>query len=444
MCGIFGTSNLDPSYTNIIDVIRGLELLQHRGQESCGIAYYDNKDCILKKGLGLVKNVFGNCQTFQNLKSNACIGQVRYSTSGNSKNDDVSKLQECQPLNGLFDNKPFVLTHNGNIPQIDGHDTQFIVDFLTKSNYDNWNDALINLVETIPGSYCLLILYNNELYGIRDRYAIRPLSIGKINNAVCISSETSAMHSFEPFRDILPGEIVKVNGGIVNTLYQSNNTKLCICAFEFVYFLRENSITDGYKVSDVRRAFGKKLALKETISFNENTIVVGIPKSGIISAEAYADSLNLPYKQCITKNKNINRTFILPTDEDRKKACNEKFIYNPDVKGKSIIVVDDSIVRGNVIKSIISKLWLLGANEVHVRIPSPKVVSTCNYGIDIPSEKELLATNRTLDQMCENIKATSLQFLDIEDMNSVIPKNSYKECYGIPVETELVEWKPSF
>jgi amidophosphoribosyltransferase len=210
-----------------------------------------------------------------------------------------------------------------------------------------------------------------------------------------------------------------------------------------VYFLRESSKTDGYLVSDVRASFGKSLANKETIKFDNNTVVVGIPSSGISSAKSYAEYLNIQYKQIIIKNKEINRTFILPNDEERKRACDQKFIYNEqEINNKKIVVVDDSIVRGNVIKNIISKLWLLGAKEVHIRIPSPKVISVCNYGIDIPSTSELLASNRTIEDMCHIINATSLKFLEIEDLNSLIPKFSYKEVYGVPVEQELIDWNP--
>ena len=317
-CGVFGIYN-NVSNTNIIPcVINGLKLLQHRGQEGCGIVFENNNQLDIHKGLGLVSDVFNGDISIQ---TNKCIGHVRYSTSGNSKINDDSKLDECQPLEGNTNDEEFYISHNGNIPKIKTHDTQYIIDFINKSDCDDFVKKLISLMETIPCAYSILILKKNCIYGMRDRYGIRPLCIGNDENSYCISSESCALQHFKLNRDILPGEIVKINNKGVQTIYQYNNYKLSICAFEYIYFLKPNSICDGYNVTDVRTNLGKLLANKETLTIDDEYITIGIPNSGLLSAKSYAASLSIKYVQAITKNKYINRTFIIPNNVDRIKAC---------------------------------------------------------------------------------------------------------------------------
>ena len=276
---------------------------------------------------------------------------------------------------------------------------------------------------------------------MRDRYGIRPLCIGNYENSYCISSESCALQHFNLNRDILPGEIVKINNKGVQTIYQYNNYKLSICAFEYLYFLKPNSICDGYNVTDVRTNLGKLLANKETLTIDDEYITIGIPNSGLLSAKSYAASLSIKYVQAITKNKYINRTFIIPNNVDRINACNKKFIYDHDnIANKKIIIIDDTIVRGNVIKSIIHNLVLCKASEIHIRIAAPPIINICQLGIDIPSCEELLAYNKNISQIKDELNVTSIKYLTIEELNSVIPPTSYKQCFGEKIDNGMIDW----
>lgn len=427
-CGLFGLFLNSATEQCIYDVISGLELLQHRGQEGAGLAFTDNNKIVLKKGLGLVNDVFNDLDL--NVKSNKCIGHVRYSTSGNSKTNILSQLNECQPLKGRSKGTDFYLAHNGNIPQIKEHDTQYIINFLEKNN-NSLENNLINLLELIPVAYCLLIITNNEIYVVRDRYGIRPLSIGFLNKDICITSETCALGKYNFLRDVLPGEIIKINDLGLQTLYKSSDTRLSICALEFIYFMRPNSFSHGMYVADVRKKLGIIMANKEDLDLSSNEyVVIGIPFSGILYGQAYAEKLNLPYKQLINKAYN-KRTFIAPTNKERSILCSKKFIFDYYLlKDKKIIIIDDSIVRGNVIKTITNKLYNIGVKEIHVRIPSPSIIDRCQLGIDIVSKEELLAVNKKTEDIAKILNVNSIKYLTCKELKTVIPENSYMECFG--------------
>tara|TARA_B100001769_G_scaffold275268_1_gene276705 strand:+ start:5565 stop:6890 length:1326 start_codon:yes stop_codon:yes gene_type:complete len=437
-CGVFGIYNSISNINIIPSVITGLKLLQHRGQEGCGIAFENNKQLDIHKGLGLVTNVFNDDIS---IETNKCIGHVRYSTSGNSKINEDSKISETQPLEGNADGEEFYISHNGNIPKIKTHDTQYIIDFINKSECRDFEEKLISLMKTIPCAYSILILTNNCIYGMRDRYGIRPLCIGTYDKSYCISSESCAFQHFKLDRDVLPGEIIKINNNGLQTIYQYDKSKLSICAFEYLYFLNPSSICDGYNVTDVRNNLGKLLANKETLTIDDQHIVIGIPNSGILSAKSYASSLSIKYIQAISKNKSSNRTFIIPNNEDRIKACNEKFIYDQDsIAYKKVIIIDDTIVRGNVIKSIINNLELCKASEIHIRIAAPPIINICQLGIDIPSCEELLAYNKNIAQITDELNVTSIKYLSVEELNNIIPPSSYKQCFGEEIDKKMIEW----
>ena len=444
MCGIFGLYLEYPNVDCVSDVIHGLKSLQHRGQESCGISYFENNSYVLEKGCGLVKDVFKN-YTKQPLVQ-SCIGHVRYSTSGKSKMNIDSKLKECQPLTGKSKLGDFVLVHNGNIPQIKGHDTKYLVDFLSNMEKDSWEEKLIELIETIPGVFSILINTRDGIYALRDRFGIRPLCIGTYRQNVCFSSESCALDEYIYYTDVKPGELVLVSNNVgekIESIYTSHRAKTSICAFEFVYFLNPTSYCDGIYVKDFREKCAEILANKDKKKFDitSDYIVAGVPASGILYGKSYARTLGISYSQILTKRKDSNRTFILPNNESRKNASDNKFIYNIDeIKGKKLIIVDDSIVRGNVMKSIVSKLRENGAIEVHVRIPSPPVINKCQYGIDIPTVEELLIPNKSYQEVIEFLNVTSLLYLDYEELNKVLPITSYKECFGGNVDSELSEW----
>lgn len=430
-CGIFGIYAKKKSYETILNVIQGLELLQHRGQESCGTAYEENNSLFCQTHPGLVKNSFKNVKD-DKIMTNKCIGHVRYSTSGNSKNNVNSMRDECQPLYGTCKLGGFFLAHNGNVPKLNEHDTLYIIKFIQDSPESTWRERFMRLIETIPVAYCLLIITNDAVYAVRDRYGIRPLCIGKdAEENFCFSSESCALQHFTYVRDVYPGEVVMINNDGLTSLYTFPKTTLKLCAFECIYFMKENSICNGMLVSEIRRLFGKELANKEYHNFDDNTIVVGVPMSGIVSAKSYADTLNLPYLQVIHKNENIGRTFIAPSNEERLSLCRQKFLLNEtEIKDKNIIIVDDTVVRGNVMKTIVQQMYENGAKQVHIRIPSPKIVDKCTLGIDIPSREELLAFNKNNLEIAKELKVLTINYLDYEDLDKILPFSTYKECFG--------------
>ena len=430
-CGVFGIYTQKKSYETIQNVIHGLELLQHRGQESCGIAYEQNDSLFCQTTPGLVKNAFKDIKN-ENILSNKCIGHVRYSTSGNSKNDISNLHSESQPLYGECKLGCFFLAHNGNVPNLNEHDTKYIINFIQNSSGSSWREIFIELLDKIHVAYCLLVITNNEIYAIRDRYGIRPLCIGQHKEVdFCFSSESCALQHFVYERDVQPGEVVMVNKDGLSSIYTFPQATLKICAFECIYFMKENSICNGMLVSEIRASFGKELANKETQSFGDNTIVVGVPMSGIVSAKSYADTLQLPYLQVIEKNENVGRTFIAPSNEERLFLCRKKFSYNKsEIKDKNIILVDDTVVRGNVMKTIIQEMYKCGAKQIHVRIPSPKIIDKCTLGIDIPSKEELLAFGKSNLEIAKELKVSTINYLDYDDLDKILPFSTYKECFG--------------
>tara|TARA_X000000950_G_C13849316_1_gene633764 strand:- start:375 stop:1733 length:1359 start_codon:yes stop_codon:yes gene_type:complete len=437
-CGIYGIYSKSYNKNIIIDTICGLELLQHRGQEGCGLAYLDdNRKYNLSKGAGLVKDVF-NKNNFK-VNSNMVIGHVRYSTSGQSKIKDSSVYDECQPLFGKCNLGSFYLAHNGNIPNLSIHDTQYIIQFLEKDISNTWRQKLISLLETIPCAYCLLIITKDCIYALRDRFGIRPLCIGINEDKYCVTSETCALDKYNFLKNVNPGEIIQLSNSGVDSIYFSYKSKLSICSFEFIYFLNINSICDNYAVKDVRSKLAIKLAQKETLSNINDYIVVGIPESGIYYGKEYANYLNLNYSQFIKKNKKINRTFILPSDEERNNACLKKFIYDfENLKNKKLIIIDDSIVRGNIIRAVIKKLWECNVNEIHIRIPCAPVIDRCRLGIDIPNRNELLAYNRSIEDIKNKLNINSIQYLTYNEMSDILPENSNKECFGEKLTSNML------
>jgi len=280
---------------------------------------------------------------------------------------------------------------------------------------------------------------------MRDRFGIRPLCIGKKNNNYYVSSENIAFNNnnIEFIRDVNPGELIYINNNGLFTLYQYLKPKKSLCSFEILYFLNENSIVDNINIKNIRQDLGKQLAFKDKKQFmNGEYIVVGIPETGILYGKSYARELNLNYKQFITKNKNVSRTFIVLNNEDRIKLCNDKFIYNTnDIYGKKIIIIDDTIVRGNVIKSIICNLKKCGAKEIHIRIPSPPVIDICELGISIQSKNELLFNNKTIIDVLKELNVNSIMYLNISELYN-FPKNSYNQCFSGYIDPEIKSFNP--
>lgn len=422
-CGIFGII----SNTNTIPILfEGLKKLQHRGQDGCGIGYVEKDELRIVKKMGLVTNLSEYVSSLNSLSS---IGHVRYATS--SKKQCV---EELQPLKS----KNFLLVHNGNIPFCkDIHDTTYLRNFI--ESYENIETGLIELINTISGVYNLLLLTKDCIYIVKDRYGFRPLCLTQTPNSLCVMSENIAYPESNLLREIEPGEIVKITSyNSFETLYKYNKqTEHKFCIFENIYFMNPRTIRYDTSVKDFRENLGSLLANQETIQFTNEYIVVGVPRSGIFSGKSYAQTLNLPYEQFILKNENVNRSFIEPTQEKRKQVLRKKFMFKNIPK--KIIIVDDTIVRGNTMQKLIELLKERGAEEIHVRIPAPSVVSECFYGVDIASKHELLTYNKSLEDMEKFLNVNSLRFI----VNFPKHYSEQKYCMGCFTNNhnkKLLEW----
>lgn len=439
MCGIFGIYSENYTQDNLKMLIDGLKLLQHRGKDGYGFAYLTKQlNCV--KGHGLIKNIIPPAIT-----TASCIGHLRYSTSGYSTKTGLLKLNENQPLLGHIGQKTYYLVHNGNVPNIDGHDTTYINHLIM--SYDNlpMEKILIDILEKIPAAYSIMILTDTALFVMRDRFGIRPLCLGWKDDNYYVSSESCVFTDINYLRDVVPGELIRIDHTGITTVYIHPKSQLSLCSFEILYFLSEHSFTDGMGIYNIRSDLGRTLASKETIINDNNNgdyIVIGIPETGICSGKAYAKHLHLTYSQAIIKNKNQTRTFIILKDEDRKKACANKFFYKKELlENKNIIIVDDTIVRGNIIKSIIENLRNCNVREIHIRIPAPPVIDICELGIAIQSKEELIMNNKTIDNVTLELGVDSLVYLTVEDL-VYFPENSYNQCFTSYIDPIIKNFKP--
>ena len=432
MCGIFAifSSNNNQNIGN--QLLNGLKLLQHRGKDGYGIVYYTKNHFHAFKKKGTIK------MNHLDIDSRCCIGHNRYSTSGYTIDNGMIKKNELQPLRGFIGLEDFYLVHNGNIPFIKGHDTTVLVNLINSLDGMDIEQRLIFIMNKIPAAYCLILLFDNKLYVVRDRFGIRPLCIGQDQDSYYVSSESYGLGAIPFVRDVLPGEILKIDCDGITQIYEHSKNQVSLCTFEILYFSNENSIIDGYHIKKIREQLSTKLADKEDIALN-NHIVIGIPLTGILLGKAYARRLDLIYEQWITKNPKMDRTFIIKTDKERKAACMKKFYYDVlELKGRNVIIVDDTIVRGTVITAIIKKLREIGVNEIHVRIPAPPVIDICLLGISIQDKRELIKTNRSVEQVCKAINADSLKYLTLEDISDVVPEKSYNHCFSGYIDERIL------
>ena len=451
-CGVYGIYSITHTIENVYNCIDSLKQMQHRGQESCGISFINDRKIEIYKNVGLVKDVFNN---YQPIKTNRVTGHVRYSTSGTSKLSTDSRINEAQPL--LGHNKKlgdFTLAHNGNIPNITyDNDSITVLRFIESSEEMDWISIFKKILIKYERAYCFIILTHDGLYALRDKYGVRPLSIGKLLDSYCIVSETCGLSKYELVRDILPGEIVslteKNNKKVLKSEYILENKVEAKCLFEYIYFMKGSSIDNGMLINDVRYQFGLNLAKKEDLdlSIKDDFIVTGIPNTGTPYGLGYSKFLDIDYKQVIKKRLNSARTFILENNEKRNAACKNKYLYDADfIKDKKLILLDDSLVRGNTIKNIIIILRNLGAKEIHLRIGSPRVKNICYYGVDIPTKEELIANNYSLDGIRDNVNADSLKYLELEDIRKIYPDHYNNFCTGCfnndykHTESNNLEW----
>lgn len=402
----------------------GLYSLQHRGQDSAGICVSDGNEVKIHKQMGLTSDVF-KLEHLQELQGHLAIGHVRYATSGSKT------IENAQPM--LIQSKlgPVAVAHNGqlvNYVQLrdmfeetgaafnSSSDTEVIVKLIARGYKKGLERALTDTIQMIKGSFALVVMTNNCLIGARDPNGIRPLCLGKVENGWILASESCAIDAVNGtfVRDIQPGEIVIINEDGVLSFEFGERTSKRTCVFEYVYFARPDSIIDGIPVTEARIRMGACLARESPVPAD---VVVGVPDSGLSAAQGYAEEAHIPYAMGIIKNKYIGRTFIAPTQKERENMVFVKLnAVRSIVKGKRVVVIDDSIVRGTTSRRLVQILRRAGAKEVHFRISSPPVKFPCYFGINTPTRGELISSTHNEAQICKEIGADSLAFISAEGM----------------------------
>ena len=432
-CGVFGVYDLD-GVDVASTVYYGLFALQHRGQESCGIAVSDTEGpkgkVMASKGMGLVNEVFDG-EKLEKLKGNIGVGHVRYSTAG------ASNSQNVQPLVLNYVKGILMLAHNGNLVnalelrkelEYTGAifqttiDTEVIAYLIARErlNVGSVEDAVKNAMKKLKGAYSLVISSPRKLIGARDPFGFRPLVIGKRDNAYMLASETCALDGVGAgfVRDVKPGEIVMLDKEGITSDESMCIQKPARCIFEYIYFARPDSYVDGVSVYNSRIMAGKILAQMHPA---EADIVIGVPDSGNAAAMGFALQSGIPYGVGFVKNSYVGRTFIKPKQSARESSVHIKLnALKEVVRGKRVVMVDDSIVRGTTSGLIVQMLKDAGATEVHVRISSPPFLFPCYFGTDVPSCDQLIAHEHTVDQICDLIGADSLGYLDGERLPELI------------------------
>jgi len=428
-CGVFGVYNHQESPQLIY---YGLHALQHRGQESAGIVTSNHEQFTYHRGMGLVTEAFGE-QQLKELKGMMGIGHVRYSTTGESK------LQNAQPLVFKYRGGEMAIATNGNLvnaTQIRNQlerqgsifqttsDTEVIAHLISRSMYEDIEDAVKEALGMLKGAYALLIMTNDKLIAALDPNGLRPLALGKLEDGYLLASETCAFDTVGAtyLRDIEPGELLVFDQEGMRSERFTVQTRRAICSFEYIYFARPDSDIDGINVHLARKRLGKKLAEEQPINAD---VVTGVPDSSISAAIGYAEASGIPYELGLIKNRYVGRTFIQPSQELREKGVKMKLsAVRKVVEGKRVVMIDDSIVRGTTSGRIVQMLREAGAKEVHVRISSPPVMNPCYFGIDTSSREELIAAKKTIEEIRDYIGADSLEFLSIEGMLDAIGRKS--------------------
>lgn len=446
-CGVFGIYAHEDA---VPLTYYGLHALQHRGQEGCGIAASNLQHIKLLKGHGLVTEVF-YAQQLKELQGIHAIGHVRYATAGGNE------IENVQPLFANLTNDPFAVCHNGQIVNaqelrielenmgsiFQGTSDSEIILHLIQREKGSFLDRIKQAFARLEGAFAALVMTKDSIYAIRDHNGLRPLSYASIEDGYCISSETCAFltTSASFIDDVAPGEIIGFTPeGIIKDRYCK--PKHCkMCAMEYIYFSRPDSDIDGINVHDARRRSGIIMAKKD-IDLHAD-IVVGVPDSSTSAAIGYAQESGLPYEIGLIKNRYVGRTFIQPTQTQRERGVKMKLsAISAIVAGKSIVMIDDSIVRGTTSRRIVQLLKEAGAHEVHVRIASPAITYPCFYGVDTSTYEELISARMKVDELCAYLKADSLKFLDVEDLNPAFhTKDLCTACFNGSYATQLYRYQ---
>ena len=439
-CGVYGVYSRSENENVSEMTYFGLYALQHRGQESAGIALTDGAWMDVTRGMGLVNEVFRH-QLPHMENQYIAIGHVRYSTTGSSL------LANTQPLMVNYAGGKIALAHNGNLTNAadirheleqagtifqTSIDSEVFVNLIARSRKETIEEKIIESLQKIRGAYCLTIMTEDKLIGARDPHGFRPLCIGKLDDGTWIlSSETCGLdvNGAEFVRDVKPGEMVVIDDGGLHSYTFGKSEKLASCIFEYIYFARPDSVIDGQSVHEARFEMGRILAREAQF---EGDIVISVPDSGTTAATGYAYEAGLPFVEGLIKNRYIGRTFIQPTQKARDTAV--KLKLNPIrsvVEGKRVIMVDDSIVRGTTSGKIVKMLRNAGAKAVYMCVSSPPIGYPCYYGIDTSVRKELIAATKTVEEIREYIGADGLHFLSLEGLMKSVSKVPADEmCYA--------------
>ncbi len=415
----------------------GLYALQHRGQESSGIVSSDKERLHQKKGMGLVADIFSK-KTLKALTGTSAIGHNRYSTAGESD------LKNVQPLTVNFALGNLALAHNGNLinasmlrGELEAYgaifqsdsDSEVVVHLIAHSQGDTLLDRVIDALRLVRGAFSLLMLTDDLLIATRDPYGFRPLCLGKYKGSWVVASETCAFDLIgaEFIREIAPGEMVVIDKSGIASYHPFTEHSPAQCIFEYVYFARPDSkIFGANAVYPIRKALGRQLAKECPIDAD---VVIPVPDSGVPAALGFSEGAMIPFEIGLTRNHYVGRTFIEPEQTIRHFGVKLKLNAVPDIlEGKRVVVVDDSLVRGTTSRKIMKMIRQAGAREVHMRISSPPVIAPCFYGIDTPTQKELIGARQTLDEIRKYITADSLGYLSLEGMLSVAPGPGNHYC----------------
>ncbi len=421
-CGVFGVyGHRDAAALTAL----GLHALQHRGQEAAGIVCYDGTQFHNERHIGLVGDHFSKASVIDLLQGDRAIGHTRYSTTG------APVLRNVQPLFAEFAGGGFAIAHNGNITNAltlqktlqkrgsifqSTSDTEVLIHLTATSEKRQLVDRFIHAISAIEGAYAIVAMSAKKMIGCRDPLGVRPLVLGTLDGAYILASETCALDIIGAtyMRDIEPGEVVIITDDGLESLKPFPQIKKRFCIFEYVYFARPDSVVEGISVYDVRKKIGAQLALESPANAD---VVVPVPDSGTPAAIGYAQAANLPFELGIIRNHYVGRTFIEPSDNIRNLGVKLKHNANRAMlEGKSVVLVDDSIVRGTTSLKIVQMVRDAGAREVHMRIASPPTTDSCFYGVDTPEKGKLIASRMSIDEIARYIKVDSLAFLTIDGL----------------------------
>jgi amidophosphoribosyltransferase len=437
-CGIIGITCHEPGMSASGLIYRGLYALQHRGQESAGIATYKDGHISVKRGSGLLMHVF-DPEDFDVLKGNIGIGHVRYSTTGSGYKQNV------QPIIARCWGGMIAISHNGNIVNSkelrdeliqngslirSSSDTELLLHLIARQKRRSISDAILAALERLSGAYSFVMIAGDKLVAVRDPYGFRPLCLGKLGTGHVIASESTALDtiSAEFVRDVQPGEMVQVDGRNIESIIFKKSERNALCVFEYIYFARADSIIDGISVYEVRKRLGRELARSSTVTAD---VVIPVPDSGVTTAIGFSTEAGIPYEIGLFKNSYVGRTFIDPMADERGTKVMIKL--NPirsSVQGKRVAVVDDSIVRGTTSKKIIKMIRDAGAREVHMYISSPPITHPCFFGIDTSEKKTLIASTQSVEDIRKFLGVDTLTYITLDGLSHSVGKALDSLCYA--------------